>query len=337
MIGKGSKDKRTELATMLRQRTLSIVLHGASLAGSGRIEMRGIGFAVFIRIYRYLVGKGLGRLPLVGRTVDALYQSLGPQGDAALIEAQGHKMYFDPGDLALPRMLVMYGHYERHATDLFRKLVKPGNIVVDIGAHIGHYSLVAAEIVGKNGRVFSFEPSPDNHAFLIRNIAANGYDNVEAIPKAVSDRTGVTKFFLNLDDTGQHSLSRGEGHGHSLEIETITLDEFLADRDYLINVVKMDVEGAEMRVLQGMRETIARADDLTIFTEFSPPMITRAGSSPSGFLQQLTDYGFHLFHICEKKQSLERIDIARGMQIGAEGKWVNLLCLKDRACEELHV
>jgi len=290
-------------------------------------------FSVFIKAYRGLQGKELGKLPLVRRTVNFLFHHLKPKGNIALIEVQGHKMYVDPRDMAIPRQLITYGHYEKYEAELFKKLVKRGDVVVDIGAHIGHYTLIAADLVGEDGKVFAFEPAPDNYAFLVKNVEVNGYNNVTTVQKAVSNKGGTTKLLLNPHDTGQHAIYNGYDDRNSLVIETVTLDDFFKDKENRIDIIKMDVEGAEMLVLQGMSEILKRNNDLKIFTEFSPTMLRRAGSSPEEYLKQLMSSGFKLFYINEKSETLEPIDIDKAMQIGAEQKWTNLLCLRENAGE----
>jgi zona occludens toxin (predicted ATPase) len=111
------------------------------------------------------------------------------------------------------------------------------------------------------------------------------------------------------------------------------LDDFFKDKENRIDIIKMDVEGAEMLVLQGMRGILNRKDDLKIFTEFYSIMLRRAGSSPEDYLKQLMSYGFKLFYINEKSKTLESIDIDRAMQIDTEEKWTNFLCLRENAKE----
>ena len=128
--------------------------------------MRKLLFSSYIKVYKCLQGKGLGKLPLVGKVNDFLYQLFKPKGDIALIEVQGRKINYNPHDMAVPRHLVMDGHYEKYETELFRKLGKTGDVVLDIGAHIGHYTLIAAEFVGKKGKVFALNRPPTTMLYL---------------------------------------------------------------------------------------------------------------------------------------------------------------------------
>jgi FkbM family methyltransferase len=292
-------------------------------------------FSAFIKVYRWLCGKGVGKLPLAGWANDFLYNHLKPGGGAALMEAQGYKIYLNPRDVGVSRMLFMYGFYEKYTTDLFRKLVKRGDVFLDIGANLGHYALIAAGAVGERGRVYAFEPASDSYNLLLKSVAANGFKNIVAVPKAVSNRVGTTRLVLDPHDAGMHRLASGADSGDSIVIETVTLDDYFKDKEDRVNIMKMDVEGAEMLVLEGMHEIIKRNDDLTIFTEFSPVMLRRAGSAPEEYLRQLFGHGFALFHINEQEEKLDPLDLDKAMRVGTEEKWTNFLCLKNGARREL--
>jgi len=85
-------------------------------------------------------------------------------------------------------------------------LLQPGDLFIDVGAHIGYFSVLAASLVGKTGQVFSFEPIAENRKYLEHNIEINYLENVRIIPQVVSNRTGVTDFFFNIDNDGGHAL-----------------------------------------------------------------------------------------------------------------------------------
>lgn len=292
--------------------------------------MRKLMFSLFIRTYRSLQDKRLGKLPLVRRIVDVLYNNFKPPGNITLLELQDYKMFVNPQDMAIPRQLITYGHYEKYETELFKKFVKEGYIVVDIGAHIGHYTLIAAGLVGKKGHVFSFEPFPDSYDLLVKNLEINGYPNVTPVQKAISNKIGLIKLFLNMDDTGSHTICGSSNAKANINMQTTTLDDFFKDKESRINLLKMDVEGAEMLVLEGMEELLKNNQNLTIFTEFSPDMLKRADCSPGAYLNQLVKYGFKLFYINEKEKKLEPVDAAKALQIGLEEKLINFLCLKEK-------
>jgi FkbM family methyltransferase len=140
------------------------------------------------------------------------------------------------------------GSYEPEMQRLFVKVVKPGGVFYDIGANVGFYSLLASQLVG-TGKVFAFEPSPENIRYMRRHLDINRCDNVEILDLAICDREGYAYFAE--DRTG--SMGRLEGRGE-LQVRTSTLDALLRAQnipppDYL----KMDIEGAEFQALRGAR------------------------------------------------------------------------------------
>lgn len=138
------------------------------------------------------------------------------------------------------------GLYEPEMQQRFVKTIKPGGIFYDIGANVGFYSLLASALVG-TGKVFAFEPVPNNIAYLRRHLELNGCDNVEVLELAVCDREGEAAFELEA------SGSMGElGPGGKLHVQTTSLDALLqSHRIPAPDYIKMDIEGAEYRALLG--------------------------------------------------------------------------------------
>jgi len=119
------------------------------------------------------------------RTYGFLYSIIMPPNEIVLGEFEGLKMYFYTNDKhGMTAQLFMGGHYEKYETNLFKRVVSEGMTVVDLGANIGYYTLLAAKLVGRKGKVFAFEPGPDNFSLLLKNIEANGYDNVIPVQKS---------------------------------------------------------------------------------------------------------------------------------------------------------
>lgn len=282
---------------------------------------------VFGFVVRHFSGKGLERFPLAGRTYRFLTRHLIGE-DTILVDVHGQKMYVNA---AFGITLLSAGTYlsERLMTNLFIGLLKEGMIVVDIGSHVGYYTLLAARAVGDKGKVFCFEPDPSNYALLLKNIEKNNYNNVVPVQKAVTDTTGSIKLFIAKDPSG-HSIWSDNPQQKSIVVDSTTIDDFFAGRDYPLHVMKIDVEGAEMTVLQGMRNILAKNRQLIIFTEFNPGALTRAGFSPIEYLQMLINYGFNINAINEQKQSLEPTDISHIMKMCKNIEYVNLLCQRTQ-------
>jgi FkbM family methyltransferase len=139
------------------------------------------------------------------------------------------------------------GSYEHAKRRLFEQIVKPGDVVYDVGANVGFYSLLASELVSTSGRVFAFEPVPRNIDLLKRHIQINKRENVCIIECVVGDSIGTARFVLGDDYSTGSIASSG-----SLLVQTLTLDSLVNQETILPpNVVKIDVEGAELEVLTG--------------------------------------------------------------------------------------
>lgn len=301
--------------------------------------MRRLVASIFAKVTRLLVGTGISRLPLVHRIYQFLYRHLLGKSvclPPLLINVQGHRMYVGAATVDFAPARVRGQPYEKYQTKLFSEIVKKGAVIVDIGANIGYYTLIAAELVGENGKVFAFEPEPENYSLLVRNIEANGYKNVLPLRKAVSNRVGTTRLFLcPYGNKGWHRIYDSQDGWNSIEIETVTLDGFFKDKEDRIDVIKMDVEGAEMAILQGMSHILKRNDNLKIFTEFLPALLEKFGSSPEGYLNQLLKHGFKLYGIDEKEEQIRPIEVDSLGQMCTGVKYSNLLCLKGEREESL--
>lgn len=227
-----------------------------------------------------------------------------------MIDIQGSKMYINHTEksLSMRRTLEAYASnlvHEAATTKLFRSVVKKGDTVVDLGANIGYFSLLAASIVGKNGKVYSFEPEPKNFSYLKKNIEINGYTQIQANQKAVSDKKGKVKLYICEYETGHHTINQSEGikayrrdvsvnEENFVEVETIPLDDFFKGKEDSIGVIKMDVEGAEFLALLGMDNILRKNQKVKMFLEFFPLLISNMGNSPKEFIDKILGYGFSI-------------------------------------------
>ena len=139
------------------------------------------------------------------------------------------------------------GSYESEKVSLFEKTLKKGNIVFDIGAHVGFYTLLAAELVGKDGKVFSFEPLMANYEYLKKHIEINNYKNITSFNVAVSDKDGLAFFTKGENTSTGHLTSNGE-----TKVRTMAIDDWINNKKLPVpDILKIDVEGAEFAVLKG--------------------------------------------------------------------------------------
>ena len=228
--------------------------------------------------------------------------------DQLTARVHGLTMYLDPQEEAGRNGAFLWGEFEPATVAVFQRLLARGDIIIDVGAHWGYYTLLAATLCGDAGKVFAFEPHPKNYALLTRNIEANHLTNVQAFQRAVSDRSGEAVLF-EAWFTGGHSLralsglaaARG-GASPELNIETVALDDFFGDSSIQPRLVKIDIEGAEPLALSGMKCLIERCPQLVLIMEFNPEYLEGGGA---GFLELLAAQGFEFAIIDDERRKLE--------------------------------
>jgi FkbM family methyltransferase len=197
--------------------------------------------------------------------------------------------------------------YERLTTELFQSALRPGTVALDIGANVGYYAMIAARGVGPNGRVYAFECVPQTSRFLRHNVRANGFtDTVVVVEQAVSDRIGTARLFIRGWDQTESSIWQQDSARGSLEVETTTVDEMLGGDG--VDLVKIDVEGGEVRALAGMQRTLDRSGDVTMFVECNPHALAAAGESVTALLDRIAGFGFDVRVIDEAQQALVTAD-----------------------------
>jgi FkbM family methyltransferase len=249
---------------------------------------------LFINTTERLAGKNLGKIPGVLPLYHALFRKL--WANRRIIEVAGSKMYVDFGhELPLRKTFEAYitaPNWDEATTDAFIATLKNGSVVLDLGANIGYYSLLAARLVGSQGKVYSFEPEPNNYALLANNVALNDYQNVITVPKAVSDTSGSVTLKLSNQDSGAHTIRDQFNLSEftaTVNVETVCLDEYFEGCSHPIDVVKMDIEGLEPRAFRGMSRILKDNPQITMFVEFFPELIAQAGYQPAEFARSLME------------------------------------------------
>ncbi|OAI41156.1 hypothetical protein AYO40_03690 [Planctomycetaceae bacterium SCGC AG-212-D15] len=214
-------------------------------------------------------------------------------------------LYVDVRDLGVGRPLFERSIYEPVETALLSRLLTPGMSFVDIGANIGYYTTLAGRAVGKAGWVLAIEPDRHNHELLVRNIRRNGLTNVTARRTALGARPGSALLYPSSDNYGDHRLYGSDGRKPTDTVMVEPLDQVLARCEAPpIDLVKMDVQGYEHHVIQGMGRLLAADRPLTILTEYWPWGIEKAGGNPSEFIGALWAAGFQA-HVVHKDELRE--------------------------------
>ncbi|HEU5202203.1 MAG TPA: FkbM family methyltransferase [Nitrospira sp.] len=224
--------------------------------------------------------------------------------------------------LALHR-LGMMGTAERH---LMEERVRPGMRIVDIGANVGLYSTLLARLVGPNGHVHAFEPEPSLFRALQGNLQMNNLGNLTAVNAALGDRSGTTTLYRSPFNTGDNRLGGLGQLGQRIDVQILRLDDALPFPS--VDFIKMDVQGYEMAVFEGMEGVLRANAQLEILFEFWPSGLHAAGTDPAALLDHLFQRQFRVF-APEGKGLWPVIDFASWASRFKGRKYTNLLATRN--------
>jgi len=242
-------------------------------------------------------GYGLTRNKFLKRSFETINSIAITYLKESMVEIDGHKIFLDKKD----SLRLSYNqNYEIKELEIIKNEINLGDKVIDVGANIGYHTLLFARLVGNSGKVYAFEPDPDNFQILKKNILINRYDNVILEQKAVSEKTEVLKLFRSEENYGMHRIYQSKWCKDPINVNAIKLDDYFKNLND-INFIKMDIEGAEYGALQGMKSIIENNKNLKIFTEFVPSSIIEYGIEPKKFLNFFLKNGFTILHVNSDK------------------------------------
>jgi len=189
-----------------------------------------------------------------------------------------HKIYVDTRDISLAPHILLDGYWEMWITKIFMRLVQPGMTVIDIGANIGYYSLIAGSHVGPGGKVISFEANPSVFRLLANSMEINGFlGRAELVNQGVMDKQGELTFYSLASHHGSSSffidpatVSQFRDTMEEIKVTCLSLDEYFADRDPRVDVIKIDAEGAEPAIIAGAQGLLTKNHDVKILMEYTP-------------------------------------------------------------------
>lgn len=287
--------------------------------------MRSILLHAYRMLTRPFAGFGLRRF----WAVQALHLFVSRHVARGSVEVQGDTLCLDRLDTL---GLAAFGTYDPTATQLLTEQIHGGDVALDIGAHIGYYTLLLARLVGPEGHVYAFEPDPENFKLLERNVATNHRANVSLVQKAVGDRTANAALFLSSQNLGDHRLyDPGDEARIRVQIECVDLNNFFRDYEREINFVKIDIQGAEWAAIQGMSGLLERFPGVRLLLEYWPWGLRAYGANPETLLRQLEVYGFDFYDVNEvsgrvTKTTIDRLLLAYSASLNNA---TNLYCVRD--------
>ena len=227
----------------------------------------------------------------------------------------------DPRDRTIAKKISLYGDYEEYVRQILLSYAKPNTTIVDIGANIGLHTIPLSKKIGPQGKILSFEPDPDNYRILKKNIELNGLQNVTTYNIGLSDKPGKANLFQSDENRGglsicEKNVSQLEGEPRAVHIELSTGDIELANCTPEISLIKIDVEGAEPLVIQGMSEVLNQNKKAVIVFEFSPKYIINMGLDPNNFLSSFINKDYRLLIIDEKNRTTTESSVSEIVKLG---------------------
>jgi FkbM family methyltransferase len=217
---------------------------------------------------------------------------------ALLCTTNYNKMFVDTRDLLIAPWLLIHGEWEPEETELVKKLIKPGDVVVDVGANLGYYSLLAARVGASH--VYAFEAQPSTYELLGKNVIINWMTKFITYEHlAVYSHTTDLDFFVrnhypgnsSLGFTAPDQLEKWFDTTTAVKVHAVSLDDYFADKPGKIDLIKVDVEGAEPAVFEGARRILAQNRDIKILCEWSPDQMATAKQDPARLVEFWAEHG----------------------------------------------
>ncbi len=216
-----------------------------------------------------------------------------PEQDVVLETGGVRLKVFPPKTNRISQVLYRGGVWEPEVTGAFRALIQPGQAIFDIGGDAGYYTLLFAKATGPTGKVIVFEPIPKAQQRILENAQLNHFTNVELVPLALGSQPG--SFVLEKPfDASRLNLAKTEASGQDIVVQVVRLDTLAQERALpRADLIKIDVEGAELEVLRGMEHYVATHHPAFVI-ELHPHLLPQFNASVADVTNWLTARGYTL-------------------------------------------
>ena len=222
-------------------------------------------------------------------------------------EIQGSIMLLDlESDPIFAKNLFFEGVHSYSVTSCCHNEIKSGMTIFDVGANIGYISFIAAKICDNNGHVIAFEPGVESLELMKKSLELNPYKNIEIINKAVAEKTKKGKLFLSPDANVDNKINDDGVEKRQYEdIEITSIDDFISMKNVVPDFVKIDVQGAEFLVFNGMEKLLQKKNPLKIVAEFSPRKHKEELTKLVNLLNKLKKLGFYAYYLKEPRKPID--------------------------------
>lgn len=252
---------------------------------------------------KYVANTWIHRLPFTEWLYRKIFY-LGTEIGEKTIPFHGMQLTVNTKDISMVPSL-MNNNFEEFELNVFSSMIKPGSIILDVGANIGVYSLIAARHTGSKGRVYAFEPVPENFELLSRNIRQNELKNVVCINKAVGSSNGKIEMEIEKGSIATHYVSSSPKNPTAVPVTTI--DSFIKNKKISrVDLIKMDIEGYEGFAIEGGL-SLLKQPRIKLLMEFSADFIALSGKQPEAVAAKLLELFSHCYFLDEKQKRLTRV------------------------------
>jgi FkbM family methyltransferase len=273
------------------------------------------------KIYQKILAKaykgGTVNNKLVSKIGRKIHSSIKPEH----IEKFGYKLFLDPHD----QLMLSVKEYPIHP--ILKKIIKSGDNVLDVGANIGVLTLYFRSLIGDIGKIYSFEPDPVSFSILKKNIVENSLENIIVENKAVSNKNGSIGFEVSESTTAGRIK---EYDDQTLKVNCVTLDSYFSEKLTKINFVKIDTEGFDWTVLEGMKNIISSNPEIKLMVEFHSTLLNESGITPRKFLKIIEDFNFKIYDMGGLLDKFEFLDSQKLEIFAKTPNSSNLLCTRDK-------
>lgn len=262
------------------------------------------------RVWRYLF-----KAPRLWRD-EFIWFWKGRKGDGISSLVNGRIMFLNPFDRGISKELFIYRTHEPLVSRLLMGILREGMAVVDIGANIGYYVLIESGLVGDKGKVIAIEPDPENVVLLRRNVEANELRNVEIIQAAIGEENGIGKLYRS-GSANWHSLlpSYYVDEGDVVDVNVYTLDSLVEEMGIRVDMVRMDLEGYEVRAIRGM-EMVLERDGPILVVELHPHLV--GGEEICSLLNHFKSLRYEMIYVVNRSKDFAWVRGHRPMRMAID-------------------